>query len=438
MPTWQDLCEVVAAAHRDNPDRRLAPTPIERHHYFYMRSRLNESVRENLRELASTAALAAITEMGGLDPHRGSWTHPDPAQLIAGDGTWIKSLYQSTPQQAEHAARELGRSIRCDPDARDYRHRDGGTSRGYWAVIASWRGPLRQQRVVIDNDFRPAGISDATVFTRNIVNLLDTHPQRLTGLRAVVYDMALSSTDADTLLDAGVYPIAKTPRNSGDKPASVNLGEHTLTLRDGTQHQRTVIAVDGAACIETVTAEGTKLYLPLQRVHTRRNRHPRRCTFYNTYTVPDDPRAPADLTGATVTVRINSTPTERQPGNRSRSLALKTISEADDDFDRLHGTRQDTESNNSHLKSFNYYDRFRVAGRNNTHLRLLSYQTLTIITALAAHQHHTGTSHDHWFTSRPPHNTGRSPRNPADRGRNPLTRRAPTASARPDGGCFAP
>ena len=53
---------------------------------------------------------------------------------------------------------------------------------------------------------------------------------RLVGL---IYDMALSASDFDRLLEAGLIPVSKVPLTSKGEPASQNLGSHRFTTRSG-------------------------------------------------------------------------------------------------------------------------------------------------------------------------------------------------------------
>lgn len=403
---WQRLTRAVAGAHPGTPDRRLSSRPIRRHHFSWLRQRhLGDEAIAEIVDRMTQAALEAIVHMGGMDPDAGSVTHPATTQMLTGDGTWIPARYKASRRKRIEAAR-AGKKLRSDPDAVAYHDENSpGGSRGFMAVMGSWRSPHRQERVVTFVDIKPRGRSDAAVFTDMTLETKRNHPDLTKGLNGIVYDMALSSRDCDSLLDGGINPISKVSRTSDGHPAATNLGDHIFhpTPSSGQQTSKRVIAVDGAPTIEAVDSDGIAHVVPLSRARTYVRRHPRRCTYYSDYAVPDHPLVPPHLVGATTSVRHNSTAHERNiKPHRRRTRALRIVSEADPDFDSLYGLREDSESNNSQYKQTLHHGRARTVGANSLRVDLLAYQCFTIITALVAHHRRTRDSLQGWFGTRPP------------------------------------
>ena len=403
---WRRLAGAVARAYPGHPDRRLSPMPIRRHHFAWLRKHhLGDDALAQISDIMTQAALEAIVQMGGLDPAAGSVTHPTTTQLITGDGTWIPALHQASKRKRLEAARN-GKTLRSDPDAVAYHNENSpGGSRGFMAVMGQWRSPHRQERVVTFFDLRPRGKSDATVFTDMTLEARQRHPGLTAGMHGIVYDMALASEDIDRLLDGGLNPISKVPRTSNGHPAGANLGDHTFRLASipGQQTAMRVLAIDGPPVIEAVDSNGVIHYVALVRARTYVRKHSHRRTWYSDFTVPDHPLVPPHLVGATTAIRHSSTTHERQTRpHRRRTRALRVTSEHDPDFDKIYGLREDSESNISTYKRTLHHGRARAVGGNSLRLDLLSYQGVTMITALVAHHRRTGASLKGWFGSRPP------------------------------------
>ena len=409
--TWKRLARAVAHAYPNDPDRRLPPEMIKRHHFGYMRDhfvcgKLNEEGGGSIEELAEhilKAAFEAAVDTGMLDPDEGKVTHPDASQVAAGDGTWIRARYKASNRDSVKAARE-GRKLRTDPDAGGYEGPNFvGASPGFMAVLGSCRNAFRQERITLFADIKPKGMTDATFFRYMMLQAKQKHPELTKGLKVIVYDMALSAEDCDEFLKAGIIPISKVRRTSTGLPASMNLGEHTFHLTSGERTSVPVVVVDGLPTIKTIDSNGEAQTVPLTKTDTIERKHARRYTYYNNYKVPDDPVVPPHLVGATTSVRQNSTTDEieAEPHER-RTRSLRVISEYDEDFDRLYGLREDAESNNSQYKQDSHHGRARTVGANNLRLDLLAYQCVGIITTLMAHHRRTGSSLKGWFGDCPP------------------------------------
>ena len=96
------------------------------------------------------ASPSVYTDM--LDPDAGTVTHLGASQVAAGDGTWIRALYQASERHCAEAARE-GQKLRCDPDTVAYYDKNSqDRSRGFPAVFGSCRNAHRQERITLFAD----------------------------------------------------------------------------------------------------------------------------------------------------------------------------------------------------------------------------------------------------------------------------------------------
>ncbi len=282
--TWQRLQDTVAQAWPRHPHRRLSNKPISRSQHHRFRERyLHGEILEELDLIVERIEVDATLHMGLLSAETGSVNHPDTTQFIVGDGTWIPSIYKTGSRQIINP--KTGKVRRFDPDAVPYHTPTGTVARGAYGqqlVLASVRGPYRNERIILRTAFKPPGKSDATVFCDMVLGLLNRHPQLRKGLRGgrlrhgparhrhrpVPSGMSAKQSGrrrpagspcenrlpvvlrhpahlADRTLDTGAIPISKVQRTKGDKPAAVNLGQHTFTTPKAKQAVAEVIALDG-------------------------------------------------------------------------------------------------------------------------------------------------------------------------------------------------
>ena len=138
------------------------------------------------------------------------------------------------------------------------------------------------------------------------------------------------------------------------------------------------------------------------------NREPNRRTGYRIFgkwRIPDRPEVPKRLRGAIGRIRHNSTEDEIATGHR-RTRALRPIPPGTDEFHRLFGLREDSESMHHHLKSHLINRRARTVGLQRQQLNMHAYQAITAIKALIAHSIRTGAPLDEFFGNwRPPDKT---------------------------------
>ena len=394
---WTAICGAVAAAWPDQPDRRLsAVAPSRDQHYRFRRRHLeHDDIIDTIRNLNRDVACNIATEIG-LFNGGDSFTHPAKTSIIAGDATWIISMF-NTPPGEPYIDPTTGEIFhrRSDPDSVSFHRAESGPGR--YLVTALARGANSNERVILDLAFKPHKQSDATTFT-NIA--LALHEQ-LPGVRGTVYDMAMHAADIDTLLDAGLIPISKVQRTSKNRPASTNIGEHDFKTAEATT-THVVYGLDGAPCIRLVIA-GEAHLVPLVREQLKQQtNHDGHHRIYGRWVIPHQPGVPHHLQGARTMIRHNSEPTERA-NNRRRTRSLRPIPENDPDFANLYGVREDTESMHHHLKQRMWNGRARCIGLQRQTINHHAYQTRTGLTALLAYHYRTNADLTTWFGKwRPP------------------------------------
>ena len=355
-PTWAALELAAQRVFPNDPARRLSRTAPSRHQHLRGRQNIfTDKVLAVLQRGARQEAVRAAKGIGLFDPTRGSWTHPDSTQGVAADTTRIRVVDS------------FGHQI--------------------WVLT----GGTGASRVVLDAEVATGDNrmyrSDADRAVAMLKDLLDEHGDSLRdGLRCFAYDMALDSKGIDDVMGMGVLPIVKEHRLEGGKPWSGSLGVHHFTAPNGTTGDLEVDAVNGAPVVTVPDSSGADIAVPLHRRLTRwEDQHPRHRIAYSQYAIPDSADVPAHLKGATTEIRLTSTSKEASGSpNTRRTRLLRPIPEGDVDFDRLIAIREQAEAVFADLKN----GTGRLHGPH-ARLQLVAYQLLSIMKALARHNHRT-------------------------------------------------
>ena len=334
---WERLRRHAVTAFPKDPARRLSQRAPSRQAHYRARKAINSSaaVAEFKRALR-TEAVAAATHMDMFVPAAGTWAAPDVSQCIVGDSVWLSTATKHRAPSGTPPGVQQGREL----------------------VVLACSRPDANERVVLDAEFVPSrrgptrdGRNGADHAVEMLSRLLtETASLLRPGLRGFVHDMALTSEAADKTLELGVLPITKVPRAAGGTCRRVNLGTHTFTAPDGTQHAHEVAAIGGSPTVALTDSRGAVLAVPLDRQHIRWGRNgQQRHVAYGRYAMPHAPPVPAHLRGASAVIRFNSTNQEVIAGRR-RTQALRAIPETDADFAELFGRREDMEAMFADLK----------------------------------------------------------------------------------------
>ena len=380
--------------------RRLSKTPPTRDQmYRARRDYFSGEPLEHFRRWYRQKAVNTAKEMGLFDPKAGSWTHPDRSQRIVGDMTWMGAATQYHRDEPFHPT--TGKTRRFDPHA-DYHHTvDGGWTEvpGRELVVLSVRTGWGNERVLLDADFMEAkgsrsrkGRNDADHAVGMLKRLVGENPKafRRGGAKVFIYDMAMDSECFDNVLDMRIVPMAKTPRLKANKYRSGNLGPHEFTRRDDGVEDHDIKTLNGSTWVLLPDGYGQEVGVPLERKHLHWGAEGARSIAYCDVEIPNHPRVPNSLRGATTTVRLNSTPEEiNQNPHTRRTKALRPIPEADPDFG-MFGGREDIESTFSDLK---YRTRGRLCSirEDFNRFNILAYMILRLSRSVSAYSKRTTT-----------------------------------------------
>ena len=393
---WAMLQQAVIRAWPHSTGFRLGDCPISRTQYWYFRAHhLSGEMVEQMVSKARDAGARTGLWMGLFDPAAGSLARPDKTQMVAGDATWIETLFRVDPDGGE------GNS-HFDVDAIQYHHsQQDRPARGHKAMILLARHPYRSERVILAAEVAPPGTTEGNWFCDRIEGLVECHPQIAPGLNAAVYDMALGAAHRDRLLDMGIVPIGKIRRTKTGDPAAMNIGVHIFANnKTGESDELGITAVDGTPCVVYHDHTGKVWYVPLDLKRVQRRKNRATTMIYAAWALPDHALVPLELVGAVTWIRHNSTTQERSSKSkhhRRRTRALSVFPETTKQFRDLFGLREDVESANSHLKDLLAKGRARSVGANNIQLDLTAHQIFINIVATCAHADRTRKPTRQWL-----------------------------------------
>jgi hypothetical protein len=165
---------------------------------------------------------------------------------------------------------------------------------------------------------------------------------------------------------------------------------------DGSTVERDLYTYDGHPFFETVL-KGKKARMPVRKIRTRRvAQRDGGFRWHNDYIAPDDPRTPAKLRGATVTVRLDRCDDDADMKyNRAEQLRPITIHDTpiepitspdhESQFDQCYGPRPSAESKNSSVKHHFNWKRAPAVGFGRIHFMLICAALLKNASAALAH-----------------------------------------------------
>ncbi len=177
----------------------------------------------------------------------------------------------------------------------------------------------------------------------------------------------------------------KTPRRAQRRvEKSTHVEDRTITLPDGTTTTIALFANGGAIGVGTLTETGHRLFTPLRRVRTHRNRDKGGTyRWYNQYALPHHHG------GGTITIRLHGNDQDRQR-KFNRTENIRPIPAGDPDFARLFPRRNDAESINRALDDTLWLRRAHSVGHRRQHLNLITHALGVNALAVHLHQRHHG------------------------------------------------
>lgn len=392
---WQRILETVAEVRAAHPNLDIPAGNVTRppdwaawknarNRYF-----TDPEILARLKEVFSETAVEQARALGLLQPTGdGSLCHPSPARVVYGDGTVIRPLYRppaaqrhTDPETGEVAGTYLdtdGSPIdtprrRFDPDAAEY-HGHTGSVHGQNYVGLYARGDQPHQRVVlaVDRVPRPGQEADTAVACFQRIHALLGN-----GVQAFVYDGAIRGTHIDQLMtECGVLVINKVHGTHGrtrgaregeqQRWHTLGIWEHEIQEGPCTHH---LAAIDGAVHEFALDETGTPM--ARHRLTRRQVKRPRRRSGRYHFNVAFEVPCPAGDFLAWVTPHAEPGDTEH-----ARADAVRVIAQGDEDFARLYGLRNDSESFNSQLKRTLLVDRAMSLGGKRQLLDVLCFAVL--------------------------------------------------------------
>jgi len=379
--TWNYVAQQVAEAYPDHPERRLSPKPPTRYQALRTRKILYKEVpgfREWYRDHAREETIRAALHLG-IGKAKDSLTHPAKENMLMGDATWERSLYNRCAPGVI-INRETGQPhrTRFDSDAKPFHEKGTGPGNYFVSVLA--RTEFSHERLVLDSQYKPGGVNDGTVFTDMALQMFDKFPT----IRGAIYDMALSPRDQDRIGRTGRHAIVKVKLAAGKIPRTGIAGP--IQFDNGKKKfVERVTTNNGAPQITVFDIDGNPVEVELVRKQSKLNGS----AMYNIVQIPDDPRVPISKRGATGMLRVHSSKKDIEAG-RPRPTYLRSIPMTDPDFSRLFGLREDTESMHNDYKSHLTNRRARSVGLERREFDLRGYQLRQMARALAAWSIRTG------------------------------------------------
>ena len=406
IANWKRVKDAAVAAWPDHPALPLLEKPVSRGQYRRFAQRIladNPAELENLCSHVRRTAAQAGRCLGMLDPKDGSLTKPSPRRTAFSDETFLRSRLRRSPSECVD---ENGEQIHLfDPDAHNHytnNKQDAGT-RGYKVYMTGISNGWCNQRIILDFGIRGPNITEGNNLIERVALLQRESPEIRDGLQALAYDMALKPVHVDGIYDLGIAPIVATSLTNKGKPAAMVLHHQKFHCLDGKIRHANVRLLHSTPTLDFVDGDGYQAHQPLGRLDTY-NRHNNRGGYrwYNKYEVPDNPNL-GDLSGATTTLRINSTSKEREPGPaKRRTNALRAYNPTDKCHRPLAGGRENIESMFSEVKTPLINRRARSVGNPRVQLDLAARAAYTTVNALIHHYYENGTGAERWFGQRAP------------------------------------
>lgn len=367
--TWAMVRSRLAHRYPDYPGFGPDAAPYDRSDYarYVDRYGVGESTFRDLYQEFIRSWGEIAQWMGMFDPNNGSKTHPHPHNLLAGDMTVLRSMYNAAPGDTfvDPTTGEI-KPKRFDPDAGWYTTGDRrsvyGTKFGFLIGALDNDG----ERLVLGMFGAEDGGHEPAEGMRALRCVEQLRPH-LPGLQGLVYDKALRGKHVQMGFEMNVPVFAKVAKTKGDKVRSRNLGPSALHLSDNTTEAHSIWAIDGAPHIEVMVAGAIeRVRLERGQIYVRANANgPSR--WYCNYTVPTTPEVPQRLQGARLALRLD------RPDGESDSWTevLRGIPEGDPDWGSVYGRRNSAETINRWFKDFTRDNRAPCVGRAKQRFALL-------------------------------------------------------------------
>jgi hypothetical protein len=353
---WQIVLDAHAADYPEFENFRPGHYPTY-HHYRRWRRKFGISggLVDDLREGFERSSAAQALDMGMLDEHgSGSTTHMDRSRMANGDGVVLQSLYGTSPDDV-FLDPDTGEKWqpRSDPDARRYPYKsskrpaktdedDRDVILGTMWVTTHANTGRELERVTLTVDYFPQGApgGEAAIAVEAIKRI----KRRAPGMQGVCWDKALRGVHIDALLAERIQPVVKVALED-DAPRERGIGQYVVKRNGVRIGEIDLWAVGGKACMHR-RLRGEDHFVPLIKKQIKfRDNGTQPPAVYQVAELPHDPLVPLRLRGGRVRFRHDNHGPEQNP-DLNRAEVLRTVAEADDDWDDLYHDRPGSESDN--------------------------------------------------------------------------------------------
>jgi len=356
---WPALRELFAAHYHGyeglepgsaGPNWRHLPRYLRRHGLTH----------DVLSDLLLAVALRYADELGiGTQSNGGSRTHPHITDIVAGDGTGVRPLFNSPPGTLKvHPLTGEIVEARHDPDVGT--HRVGDKMVVNTTQFVSLLGTTGEPNgmFVFDTQYNPAGKDNGEAALG--VEMMQRLVEELPGLRAVAWDKIMRGKHMDAFYKMGLMPVV---RGHGEDESLLALGITHAECTDGTRREVTLYAYKHDLCYVGIAGDGSQVIVPIPTNEIKRKKANADGTYpwYRLGVIPDAPAVPRRLRGAKVRVRLDNTEADARDG-RNRAENLRAHGPETVEFQRLYGPRELTESWHAWLKRNLCNDRARSVG----------------------------------------------------------------------------
>lgn len=360
---WAVVRQGVASVLGPEAAEALPDHGPNRNQWLHNRKKLT-ALLPQLLDAFREHALTQATSQGLLDATAPrSWSAPQRAQLVVGDGTVVKSPVNA--KKATSVDKRTGEVRHHRIDTGSGEHREGGEERGVKVygpkfVLVSARNGYYHERVILDLRYQPPKFpgGEAALALESILALVEAAP----GLLGVVWDGVVRGVHRDELAKAGLLVVNK--QHDG-------LPNWRLpTLReDGCYHD--LWASGGRVAERTLTEDGTEEFrpVPVTRLERRANADAHR--WYHVLEIPC-----ARHGSHTHRVRLDQTEEDKKQ-RFNRSEYLRQIPPGTAAFEDVYGNRPDIESLNALLDATWRFKRIIAYGA--------ARQTLAVLGFASAH-----------------------------------------------------
>jgi hypothetical protein len=359
---WPALRPMLAARYPGYPGlARGGVAPNWKHLTRYLRR--HGLTHTQFSEILRTIAHAYADETGrGVGAFGGSRTTPHRADIVAGDGTGLRPLFDAVPGTEKWHPR-TGEKVqaRCDPNVKtktvDGRRFVDTTE---FVSLVSILDDANSM-LIYDVDYNPVGKGNGGEAALGVA-MLERLMQERPKLRAVAWDKVMRGIHNDAIYKMGLLPIVRG-HGEGNDDRVTPLGVYVARCLDGTKREITLHAFHHDLVYRAIDATGDygNVVVATREIKRKARNADGTYSWYRIGTLPDHPLVPRALRGAQVRVRLDNTEDDIKAG-RNRAEHLRGHGPETDEFQNLYGVREITEAWHSWYKRNLRHGRARSVG----------------------------------------------------------------------------